>query len=83
MYVQIEVIETPELGDRSYVVHDCSVAVVIDPQRDLDRVEKILHDCRVSVGLVVETHIHNDYVTGGYELATRHRAPYARTPTTR
>jgi glyoxylase-like metal-dependent hydrolase (beta-lactamase superfamily II)/rhodanese-related sulfurtransferase len=77
MYVHVEIIETPELGDRSYVVHDGSVAVVIDPQRDLDRVEKILHDCRVSVGLVVETHIHNDYVTGGYELATRHGAPYA------
>ena len=27
-------------------------------------------------GMVVETHIHNDYVTGGLELARRTRAPY-------
>jgi len=77
MYVHVEVIETPELGDRSYVVHDGRLAVVIDPQRDLDRIEQILLEAQVSIGLVVETHIHNDYVTGGYELATRHGSPYA------
>ncbi len=75
--MHVEVIETPELGDRSYVVHDGSVAVVIDPQRDLDRVEELFHKHGVRVGLVVETHMHNDYVTGGYELATRHHVPYA------
>ncbi len=31
-------IETPTLGDRSYLVHDGEVAVVIDPQRDTDRI---------------------------------------------
>jgi len=31
-------IETPTLGDRSYVVHDGEVAFVVDPQRDIDRV---------------------------------------------
>lgn len=69
MGLAVEVIETSELGDRSYVAHDGKVAVVVDPQRDLDRVEKILDDLGVRVGLVVETHIHNDYVTGGFELA--------------
>src|SRR5262245_47795113 len=31
-------IETPALGDRSYLVHDGTVALVIDPQRDTDRI---------------------------------------------
>jgi len=71
--VRVRTLSTPELGDRSYVVDDGSVALVIDPQRDLDRLEPLLeHD----VELVVETHVHNDYVTGGLELARRTRATY-------
>ncbi len=74
--LHIEVIPTEELGDRSYVAHDGSVAIVIDPQRDLDRVEELLAARGLTVGLVAETHIHNDYVTGGYELARRAGVPY-------
>ena len=37
-------IETPTLGDRSYVVHDGEFAFVVDPQRDIDRVTRILDD---------------------------------------
>ena len=33
--VEIAVIETPSLGDRSYLATDGSVAFVIDPQRDV------------------------------------------------
>jgi hypothetical protein len=33
------VISTEDLGDRSYLVHDGTSAVVVDPQRDIDRVE--------------------------------------------
>ena len=36
--VQIDVIETTSLGDRSYLVSAGGVAAVIDPQRDIDRV---------------------------------------------
>ena len=36
--MEIVTIETPSLGDRSYLVHDGSAALVIDPQRDIDRV---------------------------------------------
>ncbi|MEU1627273.1 MBL fold metallo-hydrolase [Streptomyces sp. NPDC020096] len=74
--VEVEVIDTSELGNRSYVAHDGRVAVVIDPQRDLDRVEAVLAAAGLSCGLVVETHVHNDYVTGGYELARRNGVPY-------
>ena len=75
--MQVEVLSTDELGDRSYVVHDGQQAVVVDPQRDIDRVEDVLARHGVQVTLVVESHIHNDYVTGGYELARRTGARYA------
>ena len=74
--MQVEVLSTEELGDRSYVAHDGTTAVVVDPQRDLDRVEALLARLGVTVGLVCETHIHNDYVTGGCELARRTGARY-------
>src|SRR5260370_21127455 len=75
--MQIEVLSTDELGDRSYVVHDGSAAVVVDSQRDIERVERYLTAAGVAVSLVLETHIHNDYVTGGYQLARRAGARYA------
>ena len=74
--MQVEVLSTDELGDHSYVVHDGSVAVVVDPQRDIDRVERCLTAAGVAASLVLETHIHNDYVTGGFQLAQRTGARY-------
>jgi len=67
--VQIDIIETTGLGDRSYLVSADGVGVVIDPQRDIDRVVDLAADRRVQVRLVLETHLHNDYLTGGPELA--------------
>ena len=74
--MHVEVIETSELGDRSYVVHDGHTAVVVDPQRDTDRVEALLRRDGLTAAAVAETHIHNDYVTGGLELARRTGADY-------
>ena len=65
--MQISIIETSGLGDRSYVVSDGNTAVVIDPQRDIDRVLNAVGDARITH--VLETHIHNDYVSGGLELS--------------
>ncbi len=62
-------IETPNLGDRSYVVGRNGSAIVIDPQRDIDRVQQILDDRGWATSHVLETHFHNDYVSGGLELA--------------
>jgi glyoxylase-like metal-dependent hydrolase (beta-lactamase superfamily II)/rhodanese-related sulfurtransferase len=73
---QVEVIETPSLGDRSYVVHLDGTAVVVDPQRDLDRVDAVLAEHGLTVTHVLETHIHNDYVTGGLDLARLTGAVY-------
>ncbi len=74
--IEIVTIETPSLGDRSYVAHDGSKAVVVDPQRDIDRVLDVLHANSLEVTHVVETHVHNDYVTGGHALATMLDATY-------
>lgn len=74
--MQVETIPTEELGDRSYVAHDGTTAVVVDPQRDLDRVERLLDARGLTCRTVAETHVHNDYVTGGYELARRTGAAY-------
>jgi len=74
--MRVDVIETPDLGDRSYVVSDGASAVVIDPQRDVDRVEALLERLGVPVTMVLETHLHNDYVTGGHALARRSGATY-------
>ena len=74
--MRVDILETPELGDRSYVVSDGRVALVVDPQRDLDRFEALLAELGVQVRMVLETHLHNDYVTGGHALARRTGATY-------
>lgn len=72
----IEALETASLGNRSYVVVNDGEAIAIDPPRDVARVDEILrrHDARLR--LVVETHRHADYVSGGQELARRDGTPY-------
>ena len=74
--MEVIVIETRQLGDRSYLVHDGSVALAIDPQRDTDRIEAAARDAGVIITHVAETHLHNDYITGGLILARAHGARY-------
>lgn len=69
-------IDTPTLGDRSYLAHDGRVALVVDPQRDIDRVLAVAEAAGVAITHVFETHIHNDYITGGYALAEATGAAY-------
>ncbi len=74
--VEIATIKTPSLGDRSYLVTDGEVALVIDPQRDIDRVLALTASRGIAVTHVFETHIHNDYLTGGLALARATGAAY-------
>ncbi|MCU7724889.1 MBL fold metallo-hydrolase [Actinoplanes sp. KI2] len=69
-------VDTPTLGDRSYLVHDGTSAFVVDPQRDIDRVLDLAAAEGVTITHVFETHIHNDYVTGGHALARATGAAY-------
>ncbi len=72
----IVTVQTTALGDRSYLVHDGESALVVDPQRDIDRLEAVLAELGLRLSHVFETHLHNDYVTGGLALAERHGAAY-------
>jgi glyoxylase-like metal-dependent hydrolase (beta-lactamase superfamily II) len=74
--IEIETIGTSSLGDRSYLAHDGRAALVVDPQRDIDRVLSLVEARGLRVTHVVETHVHNDYVSGGLELAARTSAAY-------
>jgi hydroxyacylglutathione hydrolase len=74
--IEIVAIETPELGDRGYLATDGAVALVVDAQRDFDRVQSIAAERGVPITHVFETHIHNDYVTGGLALARAAGAQY-------
>ncbi|HVN13454.1 MAG TPA: MBL fold metallo-hydrolase [Kineosporiaceae bacterium] len=76
MTFEVVPIETPTLGDRSYLAHDGRLAVVVDPQRDIDRIIALAGSHGVEIAHVVETHIHNDYVTGGRALAAATGAAY-------
>ncbi len=69
-------VETPTLGDRSYLVHDGQTGLVIDPQRDIDRMTSLAEAHGVRITHVAETHMHNDYVTGGLALARETGARY-------
>ena len=67
-------VEVPHLGNRSHLVHDGSVAVVIDPPRDVSGVEAAASEAGVQIVAVAETHLHDDYVSGAVVLAYRHGA---------
>ena len=74
--IDIRTLATSSLGDRSYLAHDGEVAIVIDPQRDIDRILDLAAEFGARITHVAETHIHNDYVTGGLDLARRTGASY-------
>ncbi|MGW3139286.1 rhodanese-like domain-containing protein [Streptomyces sp. NPDC001139] len=72
----VDTIEVAGLGNRSYLAGGERTAVVVDPPRDIDRVIAAAARRGVRISHVVETHVHNDYVTGGLELARVAGAAY-------
>ena len=59
------------LGHLSTLIADdaAGVAAVVDPRRDVDVYLAAAHELDVRITHVVETHLHNDYVSGGRDLA--------------
>ena len=49
-------------------------AIVIDPERDIDRYLKLAAQNGLRIVAVAETHIHADYLSGARELVERHAA---------
>src|SRR6202050_2466845 len=74
--IEITTIQTPSLGDRSYLATDGVVALVVDPQRDIDRVLALVGSRGLTVTHVFETHIHTAYLPGGLALARATGAKY-------
>ncbi|MGW7823644.1 rhodanese-like domain-containing protein [Streptomyces puniciscabiei] len=72
----IDTLEIAGLGNRSYLAGGERTAVVIDPPRDIEQVIAAAARRGVRISHVVETHLHNDYVTGGLELARVTGAAY-------
>lgn len=60
---------TPGLGDQTHLfVHD-KVGILVDPQRDIDRFLAAAQERDVQIRWVLETHLHNDYVSGAEQAA--------------
>ncbi|MEU7041976.1 rhodanese-like domain-containing protein [Streptomyces varsoviensis] len=65
----VDTLKFEGLGNRSYLAGGARGAVVVDPPRDIDQVIAAAARRGVRIGYVAETHVHNDYVSGGLELA--------------
>lgn len=65
----IEAIRTESLGDTSYVLADAGYGIVVDPQRDIGRFLAVIERLDVDITHVVDTHVHNDYLSGAPALA--------------
>ena len=74
--LEVVVYDAPGLGARSYLLHDGDKAFVVDPQRDPHPYLATAEGLGVDITLVLETHVHNDYVSGGMALARRACATY-------
>jgi hydroxyacylglutathione hydrolase len=66
----VELFSAPELGNASFLVADRErgVAAVIDPLRDVDAYLKRADSLGVKVANALDTHLHNDFVSGRREL---------------
>ena len=72
--MEVVVVEVPELGNHAHLVHDGRHALVVDPPRDVRPLELAAEEAGVRITAVADTHVHNDYVSGGPGLARRHGA---------
>jgi hydroxyacylglutathione hydrolase len=61
------------LAQASYLLacQDAKVAIVIDPNRDVDRYIEAAAREKLTIAYVTETHIHADFLSGARELASK------------
>jgi glyoxylase-like metal-dependent hydrolase (beta-lactamase superfamily II)/rhodanese-related sulfurtransferase len=69
--MDIQAIRTTGLGDATYLLTHEGASLLVDPQRDIGRFEDALAASGGSLEMVVETHLHNDYVSGGPDIARK------------
>jgi glyoxylase-like metal-dependent hydrolase (beta-lactamase superfamily II)/rhodanese-related sulfurtransferase len=66
--MDVEVFVTDGLGDSSYLVRSGDEAALVDPQRDAWRFLRAAERTGARIRAVLETHVHNDYVSGAQEV---------------
>jgi len=62
-------VRTPGLGDATYLLTHEGQGVLVDPQRDIERFTSLADEQGVQIRFALETHLHNDYVSGGPDVA--------------
>ena len=67
--MEILTFRTPGLGDTSYLLTHEGTGVLVDPQRDIGRFLEAAEERDVELRFVLETHLHNDYVSGAEQAA--------------
>ncbi len=72
--MELEIVLTPGLGNATYLLASDGEAVVVDPPRDAWRVTSVADARGWRLTHVVETHVHNDYLSGALELRAARRA---------
>src|SRR5262249_43928001 len=75
--MDLELFHTPGLGDSSYLLASGREAVLVDPQRDAWRVLPAARERRWRIRYVLETHVHNDYLSGALETRAATNAEIA------
>src|SRR4029077_13562789 len=67
----VEAIPAHELGNSSFLVADpdSGVGFVVDPLRDIERYLQVASRLHVKLSHSLDTHLHNDFVSGRRELA--------------
>jgi hydroxyacylglutathione hydrolase len=67
---QVEAVSAAELGNASFLVADADhgVGLVVDPFRDIERYLHIAADLGIKITHALDTHLHNDFVSGRREL---------------
>jgi hydroxyacylglutathione hydrolase len=68
--MEIQSIRTPGLGDTTYLIGHEGAGILVDPQRDLDRL-LAGSAAGLEVRWILETHVHNDYLSGAPVAAAR------------
>jgi glyoxylase-like metal-dependent hydrolase (beta-lactamase superfamily II)/rhodanese-related sulfurtransferase len=66
--MHLESFLTRGLGDTSYLLASGDESLIVDPQRDIGPILAAARARGVGVTRVVETHVHNDYVSGALKL---------------
>lgn len=75
--LELELFVTPGLGDSSYLLASGREAVLVDPQRDAWRFVEVAERRGWRIRHVLETHVHNDYLSGALETRAATQAEIA------